>query len=149
MRYYLDDFSAGQVFDTRRRTITEADIVMFSGWSWDTNPVHTDATAAAGSRFGTPIAQGLLGMSVAMGLVANTGVFEYCSVALLAVREWSFRAPIFAGDTLACRVEIVQVRPTSSGTTGVLQRRFTLSNQREDVVQEGYIDLMVATSPQS
>jgi len=63
------------------------------------------------------------------------------------VDEWRFRLPILIGDTVHCRIEILSVRPTSKGDTGVLERRFTVLNQRDEVVQEGRMDLMVATQP--
>ena len=46
MSHYFEDFAAGQVFVSQGRTVTEADVVTFAGWSWDTNPVHTDAESA-------------------------------------------------------------------------------------------------------
>lgn len=139
----FEDFEAGQVFLSQGRTITEADVVTFAGWSWDTNPVHTDAIATESSRFGKPIAHGLLGMSVAMGLASRLGVFEGCSVALLGVDEWRFHRPIFIGDTVRCRIEITATRLTSSGATGILERRFELLESDDSVVQSGQIDLMV------
>ena len=144
---YFEDFVQGQSFVTQRRTITEADIVSFAGWSWDTNQVHTDAEFAKASRFGEPIAHGMLGMSVAMGLVSRLGIFEGSSIALLGVEDWSFRAPILAGDSVQCRLEILNTRLTSKGDAGVLDRRFTLLNQRAEVVQGGRIGLMVRTRP--
>jgi acyl dehydratase len=140
----FEDFAAGQVFESQGRTITETDLVLFAGWSWDANPVHTDAVAQADGRFGGRIAHGLLGMSVAMGLASRLGVFEDCSVALLGVDEWRFLAPIRPGDTVRVRVEILEARRTSSGTTGVLDRRFTLLDQDDRVVQEGRIGLLVS-----
>ncbi|WP_418061015.1 MaoC/PaaZ C-terminal domain-containing protein [Pimelobacter simplex] len=142
----FEDFAAGQVFESQGRTITETDLVTFAGWSWDTNPVHTDAVATSGpdGRFGGPIAHGLLGMSVAMGLASRLGVFEGCSVALLGVDEWRFVAPIRPGDTVRLRLEILGARRTSGGTTGVLDRRFTLVGADDVVVQEGRIGLLVA-----
>lgn len=142
----FEDFQPGQVFTTQRRTLTEADVVTFAGWSWDTNPVHTDAVGQADSRFGGTIAHGLLGMSVAMGLASRLGVFEGCSVALLGVDDWRFVAPIRPGDTVQVTVEILDTRLTSSGETGVLQRRFTLRDQAGAVVQEGRVDLLVRTA---
>lgn len=46
---HFEDFRMGQVFETLARTITETDLVTFAGWSWDTNPVHTDAWSSRGS----------------------------------------------------------------------------------------------------
>lgn len=145
--WWLEDFEPGQVFVSQGRTVTEADVASFAAWSWDTNPVHTDAVAAARGRFGQPIAHGLLGMSVAMGLVSRIGVFEACSVALLGVDDWRFLRPLLVGDTVRCRVEVRGVRRTSAGDTGVLSRRLTLLNQRDEVVQEGEIGLLVAARP--
>jgi acyl dehydratase len=67
-------------------------------------------------------------------------------VALLGVDEWRFRAPMFIGDTVRCRVHILGKRLTSSGETGVVQRRFELLNQRGDLVQGGRMDVMVYVS---
>jgi len=145
--WYFENFAAGQTFTSQGRTILDADIAGFAAWSWDTNPVHTDAELMASSRFGQRIAHGLLGMSVAMGLTSRIGVFETCSIALLGVEDWRFLAPVLVGDTLRCRVEILGARLTSSGESGILDRRFTLLNQRNETVQTGRIGLLVAVSP--
>lgn len=145
----FEDFVVGQVFETRARTITETDVVTFAGWSWDTNPVHTDAPGQVGGRFGQRIAHGALGLSISLGLVSNLGVFEDCAVALLGVDEWRFIAPILIGDTLRCRVEVVGTRLTSSGSTGVVERRLTLRKDGDVVVQQGRMDLLVTTAGRS
>ncbi len=147
MTYYFEDFSPGQVFLSQARTITETDVVSFAGWSWDTNPVHTDAESARHGRFGERIAHGVLGLSVALGLASRLGVFESCSIALLGIDRWRFQRPLLLGDTVRCRVEILDTRLTSKGDAGILRRRFTLLNQREDDVQEGEIALMVSLRP--
>jgi acyl dehydratase len=145
--HYYEDFRAGQVFLSQGRTITEADVVSFAGWSWDTNPVHTDAEAARGGRFGERIAHGLLGLSVAMGLASRLGAFESCSIALLGIDDWRFRRPLLLGDTVRCRVEILDARLTSKRDAGILRRRFTLLNQRDEDVQDGEIPLLVSLRP--
>jgi acyl dehydratase len=145
--YYFEDFHPGQVFLSQGRTITESDIVSFAGWSWDTNPAHTDGQFAEQGRFGDRIAHGVLGLSVAMGLASRLGVFEACSVALLGIDDWQFRRPLLVGDTVRCRVEILTTRLTSKGDAGILRRRFTLLNQRDEEVQNGEIGLMVSRDP--
>jgi acyl dehydratase len=145
--YYYEDFRPGQVFLSQARTITEADVVSFAAWSWDTNPVHTDIESARHGRFGERIAHGVLGLSVAMGLVSRIGVFESCSIALLGIDGWRFRRPLLIGDTVRCRVEILDTRLTSKGDAGILQRRLTLLNQREEDVMGGEIGLMVSLRP--
>lgn len=144
---YLEDLAVGQRYATQGRTITEADLVLFAGWSWDTNPVHTDATYAASGRFGERIGHGLLGLSIAMGLVSRLAVFERSAFAFLGIDDWNFRAPIRIGDTLRCVVEVVGVRPTREA--GVLHRRLTLLNQADEVVQEGVVAVLVARRPET
>ncbi len=147
MTFFFEDFHAGQVFQSQGRTITEADVVTFAGWSWDTNPVHTDAESAQLGRFGARIAHGVLGLSVAMGLASRLGVFEGSSIALLGIDGWQFLKPLMIGDTVRCRVEILDARPTSKGDAGILRRRLTLLNQRDEPVQQGEIGLMVSRRP--
>ena len=147
MTHHYEDFRPGQEFLSQGRTITEADVVTFAGWSWDTNPVHTDAESARHGRFREPIAHGLLGLSVAMGLASRLGVFESCSIALLGIEGWRFRRPLVVGDTVRCRVEILDTRLTSKGDAGILRRRFTLLNQRDEDVQEGELPLLVSRRP--
>ena len=63
------------------------------------DPVFSKTSPSAEGRFGSPIAHGLLGMSVAMGLVSRLGLFEGSSIALLGVDDWTFARPIRIGDT--------------------------------------------------
>jgi acyl dehydratase len=146
MALFYADLAEGQEFTTPARTITETDVVQFSGLTGDCNPIHTDAEFAAGTRYGQRIVHGLFGVSVCIGLMSRTGIFEGSAVALLGVDEWRFRAPIFIGDTVRCRIHILGKRLTSSGETGVVQRRFELLNQRGDIVQDGRMDVMVYVS---
>jgi len=58
---YFDELAVGDVFaGTRGRTITEADIALFSAVSGDWSPLHNDAAFADKGPFGTRIAHGLL-----------------------------------------------------------------------------------------
>ena len=145
-RWTFEDFSVGQVFESQARTVTESDVVAFAGLTWDTNPVHTDAVGQLSSRFGERIAHGALGLSVALGLASRLGVFDSCSVALLGVDQWRFLSPLLIGDTVRVRVTITGTRLVSSGDSGILERWFVLFNHREEVVQEGQLNLMVSTS---
>ena len=77
-------------------TVSESDIALFAGLSADFSPVHSDAEYAARGVFGRRVAHGLLGMSLAEGLLSRTPGQE----APAAAWEWSFDAPIFAGDTI-------------------------------------------------
>jgi acyl dehydratase len=60
MALYFEDLTVGMRFETARRTITEADLVNFSGVSGDFNPLHTDEEFARRSIYGRRIAHGAL-----------------------------------------------------------------------------------------
>jgi acyl dehydratase len=146
--HYLDDLSAGQQFVSAGRTITEADVVAFAGLSGDFNPIHTDAEFAADTVYGQRVVYGLLGLSIATGLLDRLGVFSGSAIAMLGIQNWTFPAPVFIGDTVHLELTILGVRPSrSKPDRGVVERQFGLKNQRGEVVQTGRIDVLVRRRP--
>jgi acyl dehydratase len=143
LAYYFDDFQVGDRFVTPARTIGESEVSQFAGLSGDFNPIHTDATFAAQSPFGQRIAHGLLGMSVMTGLVIRLGIFENAMIALLGIEDWRFHAPIHIGDTVHVELEIIGTRATSDGRRGIVHRRYSLLNQRDELVQQGVLPLLM------
>lgn len=140
---YLEDLTAGDTFTSAARTITESDVVGFAGLSGDFNPIHTDVEFARDTPYGQRVVYGLLGLSMLTGLLDRTGLFSGTAIAMLGIRDWTFSAPMFIGDTIRFRLTIEDVRRTKSGDRGVVQRYFELVNQRDEVVQHGHIDLLV------
>lgn len=140
---YLEDLTAGDTFTSPARTITESDVVGFAGLSGDFNPIHTDVEFARDTPYGQRVVYGLLGLSMLTGLLDRTGLFSGTAIAMLGIRDWTFSAPMFIGDTIRFRLTIEDVRRTKSGDRGVVQRYFELVNQRDEVVQHGHIDLLV------
>ncbi|QSE92989.1 MaoC family dehydratase N-terminal domain-containing protein [Rhodococcus pseudokoreensis] len=146
--FYFEDFDIGDTFTTPSRTVGLAEVATFAGLSGDYNPIHTDAEFASKSQFGERIAHGVLGMSVLTGLVTRLGVFEAGTIALLGIEEWRFKGPVFDGDTIHVKVLIEDKKLTSDGKRGVLRRRYQLVNQREEVVQEGVMPLLMKCRPE-
>jgi acyl dehydratase len=106
MHLYFDDVAVGQEWRSLGRTITEADIVGFAGLSGDFNPIHTDHAFAKTTPFGRPIAHGLLVFSVASGLSLFAPPMR--TLAFLQIREWNFRGPVFAGDTVHAVTRVLE-----------------------------------------
>lgn len=88
------------------KTVTEADVVQFAGITGDLNPLHIDAVAAAGSRFGGRIAHGML---IAGLISAVIGMKLPGSGTIYLEQSLRFRAPVRIGDTVTARVEIVEL----------------------------------------
>lgn len=141
----IEEFAAGDVIESRARTVTETDVVTFSWVSGDVNPMHTDAVHSAKSPVGQRIAHGALGLSIATGLSAGLGYLEGSAVAALGIDEWKFLKPILFNDTVHLRATVVSARPTSKPDRGVLVRRMELINQHGEVVQSGLMTTMVLT----
>ncbi len=143
MPMFLEDFKAGEVHTSPARTVTEADVVAFSGLSGDYNPIHTDAEFGAASQFKQRIAHGMLGLSILSGLGSRSGMLEGTAIAFLGIEEWKFSKPILFGDTVHVRMTVAEVRPSSKPGAGVLKRRMELLNQRGEVVQSGVFVTLV------
>jgi len=144
---YFEDLSPGDTFLSTGRTVTEADVVNFAGLSGDFNQIHLDAEAAKESMYGQRVAYGILGLSVATGLLDRLGVFRESMAAMLEIESWRFVAPVFIGDTVRLRLTIEDTRLTSRGDRGIVRRRLELLNQRDEVVQSGIITVMVLCRP--
>lgn len=110
---YFDEFKVGEVIYTAARTVTEADICIFAGLTGDYNPIHTDEESAKKSQHGTRIAHGALLVAYAAGLRQQTRFMEGTTIALAGLKD-TFRSVTKAGDTIHCRIEITEMKPSRS-----------------------------------
>lgn len=139
---HYEDFEPGLELQAGARTITEADVVAFAGLSGDYNALHTDAEFAGEGPFGERIAHGLLGLSVASGLMTQTGALNGTAIAFLGL-EWRFRAPVRFGDTVRLQLRVAGRRETSRPDRGIVELALSLTNQHDEIVQEGVKTIMV------
>lgn len=136
------EFSLGQRFETPARTITEADIVAFSGLTGDYNPVHTDEAFAQASDFGGRIAHGPMGIGMAFGLASRLDLIDGTVVALLGV-TWDFKAPMRPGCTIRALIEVVEARDTRHPDRGLLGLAFSIVDAAGATLQRGSARLLM------
>jgi len=144
--YYFQDFTLGQIVSSPARTVTEADIVAFASLSGDWNAIHTNAEYAATTPYGQRIAHGLLGLSIASGLAACTGLIGDTVRAFTGL-EYKFKAPVFIGDTIKLLVEVTKLRAMPSMNGGIVTLQVRVTNQHDELVQEGEWTLLMANRP--
>lgn len=144
---YFEDLQEGMELETRARTVTEADIVMFAGLSGDFNPMHTNEVYAATTQFGKRVAHGLLGLSIASGLSYQMGFLEGTVIAFTGM-EWKFRAPIFIGDTIRVKVKVTSRREMKAAGGGFVTFDVRVLNQTDVVTQKGEWTILVASRPE-
>jgi oxepin-CoA hydrolase/3-oxo-5,6-dehydrosuberyl-CoA semialdehyde dehydrogenase len=107
---YFEELKVGETLITRKRTVTEADIVNFANVSWDHFYAHVDHTSLAGTLFEKPVAHGYFILSAAAGLFVDGRkgpvLLNY------GVEECRFIKPVYAGSTigvrLTCKEKIAQ-----------------------------------------
>lgn len=143
MALYYEDLTEGQTFTSPARTVTETDLVSFAMLSGDWNPIHTNQEFAQETYYGKRVVHGVFGISMMTGLLDRTGLFDGSAIAMLGIRDWIFKGPIFVGDTIHFEMEIVSKRLTSKEDRGIVDRKFKLINQRGETVQEGNIAIML------
>jgi acyl dehydratase len=143
---YFEEFTMGATHLSGDRLITEADIFAFSDLTGDHNPLHLDAEFASKSVFGQRIAQGLLGLSIASGLLTQLGFIEGT---LLAFREltWKFSGPIFIGDTIHAGAKVTDLRALPRLGGGAVTFDVEVFNQHGERVQSGQWMVLVGSKP--
>jgi acyl dehydratase len=132
---YFEEFHPDMVFNHAiTRTVTEMDNMMFSMMTMNPQPLHIDAHYAAESEFGQPLVNSLFTLGLMIGIsVSDTTLGT--TIANLGMREVGFPKPVFQGDTLRVRTEVIAVRASKSRqNAGIVEFRHTAQNQRgEDV----------------
>jgi len=88
------------------KVLSEEDVFLFAGITGDRNPMHTSRDFAATTRFKARVAHGLLTagtISAVIGMKLPGPGCIYLSQTL------EFKAPVFLGDEVTARAEIVEV----------------------------------------
>jgi len=111
--FFFEDLSVGQTASFAK-TITEADILMFTAVSGDTNPVHIDAEAAAKSMFKQRIAHGMLSASL-ISTVLGTRLPGPGTIYM--AQNLKFRAPVTIGSTVTATVVVTALDPAKKRAT--------------------------------
>ncbi|MSR30163.1 MAG: dehydratase [Gemmataceae bacterium] len=139
--HFFDDLQIGQKWESSERAITGDDVASFAGLSGDFNPMHMDHQFAAATPFRQPIAHGLLVQAVASGLGLSSPLVR--TVAVISLKEWHYRLPVFFGDTIKVRNQVLTIEPKSRGRRGLVTWKREIINQEGKVVQEGVAETLV------
>jgi 3-hydroxybutyryl-CoA dehydratase len=133
---YFEDYTLGEVFVSPGRTITEADIVMFSAFTGDWHPLHTDVVYAAQTPFKERIAHGMLSLVVGMALLFRLGpyvILPKSFIAFYGMENIRFTAPVKIGDTIHCEMKIKSLTEKDA-KRGIVEAENVIKNQRSEKV---------------
>lgn len=132
---WFDEWSVGdRITHEIRRTVTEADNLLFTCLTHNPQPLHLDAEAARASEFGQILVNGTFTFSLMVGLtVADTTLGTL--VANLGYDKLAMPKPVFIGDTLHATSEVIALRESKSRPdAGIVTFLHESINQRGDVV---------------
>ncbi|HEX2911605.1 MAG TPA: MaoC family dehydratase [Chloroflexia bacterium] len=124
-----EDFEVGDVYvHPGGRTITSTDNSWFTLLTLNTNPVHFDHHYAAGTEFGRPLVNSCFTLALITGM-SVTDVSQN-AMANLGWDEVKLPNPVFEGDTLYARSEVLEMRESKSRpNVGLVRIKTTGFNQ--------------------
>ncbi|WP_260837989.1 MaoC family dehydratase [Microbacterium sp. SLBN-146] len=132
---YFDELQVGSRFLHRPgRTATEADNVLFSSLTMNTQALHLDAAFSANQPFGQRLMNSMWTLSTMVGASVSQ-ITQGTLVAQLGLTDIAFPSPLFHGDTLYSETEITETRPSRSRPgQGIVTMVHTGRNQEDAVV---------------
>jgi itaconyl-CoA hydratase len=138
----FEDFETGDVYEhPLGRTITQADNIWFTLLTVNTNPIHFDAAYAARTEFKRPLVDSTFTLALVTGLSVSDVSLNAINLGWDEVR---LPAPVFEGDTLYARSEVLEARPSRSRpAVGIVKLRTTGFNQDGVTVIEFLRTIMV------
>jgi len=147
---YFEDFKVGEQFShARGRTVMEQENTLITHMTMNTASTHFNRDLMRtymDGRFRDRLVNGGLTMSLVIGLTSqDISENAIAEVELTGVR---MHAPVFPGDTLYARSEIVRLTDDpEQPELGVLTYRFTGVNQDGEAVVEGTRTVLVKRRP--
>jgi acyl dehydratase len=149
MGRYFEEFHVGEKVTTESRKVTDADIMTFAALTGDDNRIHTDAEFSRNGPFGRRISHGLLGLSIASGLLWQTGMLDGTVIAFREVNEWKFVKPIFIDDVVHAELEAIETKSLPRVGGGSVVVGVELKNQDNDVCMKGKWTILVMLRPKT
>jgi acyl dehydratase len=142
---FFEDVRVGDSYDLGRYTLAAGDIKAFAR-RFDPQLFHVDEEAAANTHFGALCASGWHTAAVWMRLMVDRRRREIEAAQArgepvaalgpaLGFRDLKWLKPVYAGDTIAYRSEVIETRVSNSRPgSGLMTIRSTGVNQNGDMV---------------
>jgi acyl dehydratase len=131
---FWEDFPAGCVMDFGGMHVDREAVIAFAG-QFDPQPFHLDEQAARESLFGGLCASGWHTAAMTMRMLCDGYLLRSASLGSPGIDALRWVQPVFPGDTLSVRMEVLQARPMQSRPdVGLVQCRWTVGNQHAQTV---------------
>ncbi|WP_428910484.1 MaoC family dehydratase [Niallia sp. Krafla_26] len=142
---YFEEFEVGKVFRCEPFLVTAEEIHTFAN-QYDPHPIHVDPQyAKEHSIFNGIISSGFLTVSAVWGQWIRSGVFGNEFIVGKNFDYIKFTNPVRANDVLTAEIEVVALRQTSNQFRGEVTIKFTVTNQKEEVVMLSQMSALLKT----
>jgi acyl dehydratase len=143
---WFDEFEEGAVYlHAPGRTVTEADNVLFTTMTMNTQSLHLDAAWSEQQPFGQRLVNSMFTLSTMVG-ASVAQLTQGTIVANLGFTEVNFPHPLYHGDTMYSESEVLEKRLSKSRPgQGIISLRHTAKNQEGVVVAVATRSVMVWT----
>ncbi len=132
-----------------RRTLTEADNVLFTSITMNPAWLHLDFAYAEQTEFGRPLVNSMLTLATVIGISVHETTLG-TTVANLGFQEIGFPAPVFHGDTIRVETEVRAARTSRSRPSqGVVTFEHRAFNQEETLVCRAVRDALMHRRPEA
>ena len=130
----FEDFEVGDVYEhPLGRTILEADNIWFTCLTMNANPIHFDGEYALRTEFGRRLVNSCFTLSLVTGQSVTDLTMN--AVANLGWDEIKLPHPLFEGDTVRAKSEVLETRESKTRpNVGIVKVRTSGTNQHGDVV---------------
>ena len=142
--FHWQDLHVGQRMRTYRRTVTETDLVNFTGVTGMLEAIFIDAEYDGGAIAGRPV-PGALTYCLIEGLLLQS-MIQGTGLAMLELVQ-HIHAPVVVGDTIGAQVEVTGIRPTSKNNRAIVDSTIEVFNQRGTKVMTYTAKRMLAGRP--
>lgn len=146
---WFEEFEVGTTYEHRPgRTVTEADNVLFTTLTMNTQPLHLDAhESGQQAPFHERLVNSMFTLSTLVGL-SVAQLTQGTIVANLGFSDVRFPTPVRHGDTIYAETLIRDKRPSSSRPgEGVVTMEHLARNQRGEVVAVATRNTLVRMAP--
>jgi acyl dehydratase len=132
---YYEECLPGTVIEHgTRRTVTETDNVLFSSLTLNLAPLHLDAEYSKSSIYGQRLVNSLFILGLVTGITVPDTT-QGTTLGNLGFEEVTFPKPVFHGDTIHVRTEILDRRLSKKRSdSGIVFFRHEGINQRDEIV---------------
>lgn len=137
----LDEFTIGQVFETKSMKLTQEDIMKFAG-EFDPQYMHLDEKKANQGRFNGIIASGIHTMSISFKLWIEQGMYGEDVIAGTGMNHIKFIKPVYPGDELHTIVEVLDKKAIKK-ESGILTVLLSTYNDKEEKVFTGELSVLI------